>query len=120
MPFEIATVNGDTRRFTLTITDENDEPVDLADGSLVFVAKRHVAAETILFEKNLADGITYAGTPVNVATLRIDDEDVLGLPNTWVALPCEVRFWRDQPTGGQTPMRGILRIFPGFGEPEES
>jgi len=119
MSTEITIVHGDTRHYTLSdITDDDGAAVDLSTGTLAFTAKEYVASTEALFVKLTGDGIVLDDTIINQAELEITAVDLVDVPNTWNTLPYELRFWRDG--APQTPIRGVLRITPGFGEDPEA
>lgn len=117
MSTEISIVHGDTRHYTLSdITDDDGAEVDLNTGTLVFTAKEFVSSTESLFVKDsgAVGGIVIDDTIINQAELEINADDLVDVPNDWRTLPYELRFWRDGET--QTPIRGSLRVTPGFGE----
>ena len=116
MSTDIEIVHGDTRTYELTITDDEGEPVVLADGNLVFTAKERWNSTDALFIKDEGDGIEYSieSGEENIATLTIDEDDLADLPNDWHTLSFDLRFWRPG-VGGQTPIRGVVRVLPGIG-----
>ena len=113
---EIEITHGRTQDYLLTITDDEGDPVILADGTLVFTARELWNSTEALFTKEEGDGITYSVEigEENVATLTIDADDLADLPNDWHTLSYDVTFWRPG-LGGQTPIRGAVRVTPGIG-----
>lgn len=117
---EITIVHGDTRRYTLSdITDDDGDDVDLSTGTLSFIVKEYVMAPYALFIKDSGaiGGIDIDDTVINQAELEITADDLAGVANDWSTLPYELRFLRDGEL--QTPLKGVLRVSPGF-DTEES
>jgi protocatechuate 3,4-dioxygenase beta subunit len=106
---DLDAVRGDDEEYSITLMDEDGDPLDLAAVDIWFTAKRNLYdsdAEAV-FQKTVGDGITVGEDP-GAATLTILSEDTAGLPTHVLALHYDVQV----SVAGlvKTPLSGKLII----------
>lgn len=120
MSADIAIVYGDTRHYTLNITDSADQPVDLDVGTVVVSVKERLDDAEVFLEKSIGDGIEV--NDEGVAVLELTGDDLALLDNDWQTLPWEARYF-DEDGEPISALRGVIRVCPSVGSnvaPEES
>lgn len=107
----LAMVRGDTRAFTVTLTDESDAPLDLTDLSLAFTAKRRHgdADDDAVIRKTIGVGIEVTDAEGGEATITIDPADTRDLTNLRT-LVWDLQVESADGTDVRTPLSGRFVI----------
>ena len=107
----LSIVRGDTKAFTLTLTDvDTGDPLLLTGLDLTFSVKYRLAdtQEDALIVKTSGDGIVVAGDPaLGIATLTLEPDDTNGLTNV------RTLVWDVQVEDGlevRTPLMGTFYL----------
>lgn len=107
----LAMTRGDSAVFTVTLTDEAGDALNLAGLVLTFTAKRrHADAdEDAVFQKTVGAGITVTNEAGGVAEIAVDPEDTAAL-GTLRYLVWDLQV--EDGTDVRTPLSGRLVISP--------
>jgi hypothetical protein len=78
----LSITRGDTRVFTITLTDADEEALDLTGMSVTFTAKRtrFDSDEDAVIAKSIGSGIVVDEPTSGVALMTLDPEDTEALP----------------------------------------
>jgi len=107
---QLTMTRGDTRTFTVTMTDDAGDPYDLTDASVDFTVGD-------LFDKSVGDGITVADPETGVAVITVDPDDTNGASDYRRAHRYDVQVTLADGTV-KTPLRGLFVVTPDVTLPE--
>ena len=107
---QITMTRGDTRIFTVTMTDDAGDPYDLTSADVAFTVGG-------LFEKGVGDGITIADPETGVAVVTVDPADTNGAPDVRRAYRYDVQVTLSS-GAVKTPLRGLFVVVPDVTIPD--
>ena len=106
---QITMIRGDTRVFTVTMTNDAGAPLDLTDAEIAFTVDD-------LFDKSLGDGIAVADPETGIATITIDPADTSS-SDARRAYSYDVQVTLEDGSV-KTPLRGQFVVTPDVTTPD--
>jgi hypothetical protein len=100
----LSVIRGDSETFTLILTDEDEEPLDLTDADLRFTVEG-------LLTKNLGDGIVVDDPLTGAGVITIDAGDTASAPGRRTAYRYDLQVTLSDDTV-KTPVRGLFVVLP--------
>lgn len=109
----LSITRGDTRVYSITLTDADSEPLDLTGVSVTFTAKRSQldSDEDAIISKAVGSGIAVDDPETGIAVLTLDPEDTEDLPARTLRLFYDVQVV-DAAGVVVTPLMDVLEIQP--------
>lgn len=106
----LSMMRGDTRELTVTLTDEDGYPIDLDDLSdIAFTARYNYDSDSVLIQKDLADGVVITDAASGTCTVTIDPVDTEGLARRYRLL-WDIQVIADYDDAVRTVARGYLTV----------
>jgi hypothetical protein len=102
---DITMVRGDTREFSVTVTDSEGDPFDLTDATIT------LSVDELNIEKTVGAGITVADPLTGVASIVIDPDDTESAPDIRRAYRYDVQLVLEDGRV-KTPIRGLFIVLP--------
>ena len=100
--YQLTMMRGDSRTFTVTMTDSAGDPYDLTDAVVQFTVDN-------LFEKTVGAGIVVSDPETGVAVVTVDPDDTEGAGRR--AYRYDVQVTLSDGTV-RTPLRGLFVVVP--------
>ena len=105
MRTDLTVTRGDTREFSVTVTDSAALAYDLTGATITF------SVDGLGIEKTLGAGIVVSAPATGVAAITLDPDDTKGAPNLRVAYNYDVQIVLADGRV-KTPIRGLFIVLP--------